>query len=127
MPRNSMLAALLNNKCPRCRKGNVFTYPIVKAPFKFKKMNSSCPHCGLWYEPEPGFFFGAMYVSYALTTGMMLVIAFILYNFFNDPPAFTYIITVIAAILLTFPMNFRLSRLIFLHVFGGINYDKSYN
>jgi uncharacterized protein (DUF983 family) len=32
----------------------------------FPKMHESCPVCGLKFEREPGYFLGAMYISYAL-------------------------------------------------------------
>ncbi len=30
-------------------------------------MNDNCPHCGLKFEREQGYFIGAMYVNYAAT------------------------------------------------------------
>lgn len=33
-------------------------------------MPDHCPECGLSFMPEPGFYYGAMYVSYALTIAL---------------------------------------------------------
>ena len=33
-------------------------------------MPDQCPECGLSFMPEPGFYYGAMYVSYALTIAL---------------------------------------------------------
>ena len=35
-------------------------------------MNDPCPACGLRYEREQGYFVGAIYVNYALTTAVTL-------------------------------------------------------
>ncbi|GAB3978960.1 hypothetical protein GCM10028806_43230 [Spirosoma terrae] len=41
-------------------------------------MHENCPVCGLRYEAEPGFFTGAMYVSYALYVAT-IVSSFVLF------------------------------------------------
>ena len=64
---------LLACKCPRCRKGNMFT---DKNPWNLKKtmkMNRTCPVCGQPLDLEVGFYFGAGYVSYALTVAFSAV------------------------------------------------------
>ena len=123
MQRKSAGYAILNHKCPRCRTGDIFRYSIFQKPAKFTSTHKNCPHCGLQYEREPGFFFGAMYVSYALTMSVLLGTAFILYNFFGDPELTVYIITVPIVVLLLLPVIFRYSRTIYLHSFGGVRYD----
>ena len=37
-------------------------------------MNERCPACGLHFDREPGYFLGAMYISYGLA--LVLVFAF---------------------------------------------------
>jgi hypothetical protein len=64
---NSYLAALLLQKCPRCRQGRLFR---DKNPYHLKHtlaMNEHCPVCGQKTEIETGFYVGTGYVSYALT------------------------------------------------------------
>lgn len=36
---------------------------------KFMKMNEKCFCCGQSFMPEPGYYFGAMFVSYGLNAG----------------------------------------------------------
>lgn len=79
-------------------------------------MHPKCPNCGLRYEKEPGNFYGAMYVSYAFSTAIFLVTAFILYYFFGDPSIEVYLITILVVAALLFPLNFRWSRVIFLYI-----------
>ena len=99
MAKKSAWSAILNHKCPRCREGDIFTYSLLEKPTKFIATNKECPHCGLVYEREPGFFFGAMYVSYALTMAIFLGFTFILYFFFGDPALEVYIIAVVGTVI----------------------------
>ena len=85
-------------------------------------MNEHCSECGLRYEVEPGFFYGAMYVSYAFTVGIMLVGGIVIFNFFNDPDAMGYVIPITTISLILVPFNYRTSRVIFIHLFSGVKY-----
>lgn len=118
-----MVNALLKGKCPRCRKGDMFAYPITKWT-KFNKMNDYCPHCGARLEPEPGFYQGAMYVGYAFTIAIIIVISLVLY-LVGDPSDVVYISTVIGIMILLAPLNYRYSRIVYLYAFGGIPYDPA--
>ena len=58
---------IFNQRCPHCRKGELFK---VKNPYRLKTlfdMHDNCPVCGQRTEIEPGFYYGTSYVSYALT------------------------------------------------------------
>ena len=59
-------------RCPRCRLGRIFRSSIW---FGFPKMHECCPACGLRFEREPGYFLGAMYISYILGVGIIVVFA----------------------------------------------------
>ena len=123
MAAKNLVNALLKGKCPRCREGQMFTYPASKVT-KFNKMNEHCPHCGVRLEPEPGFYQGAMYVGYAFTLFALLFIGLLLYFLF-DPSDLVYIGTVIGVMILFAPLNYRYSRIFYLYAFGGIKYDPS--
>jgi uncharacterized protein (DUF983 family) len=123
MPNKSLVNALLQGKCPHCRSGNMFTYPASNL-FRFNQMNERCPQCGVRLEPEPGFYQGAMYVSYAFTVAFIVIIGLLLY-FSGDPSEWVYIGTVIGVMVLLAPLNYRYSRILFLHFFGGLKYDPS--
>ncbi|HZP95470.1 MAG TPA: DUF983 domain-containing protein [Candidatus Limnocylindria bacterium] len=66
------LAAALRLRCPRCLEGRVWR--------SFLATYERCSVCGLVYEREPGYFTGAMVVSYALAvpTFGIIVIALLL-------------------------------------------------
>ncbi len=120
MSHPSLLESMLIGKCPQCRQDKLFIYPLFHP--KFMNMRTECRCCGLHYEREPGFFYGAMYVSYALNVAIFLAVGFFLYFFFGDPSLTTYIVTVVVASILLYPLVFRWSRSIFLHAFSGMNY-----
>jgi uncharacterized protein (DUF983 family) len=62
---------ILRQRCPRCRAGNIFRYSIFRG---FPKMHERCPVCDLKFDRKPGYFLGAMYVSYGL--GIVIVALF---------------------------------------------------
>lgn len=125
MEEKSLAGALLSGKCPRCRRGDMFSYPATNLS-KFNRMNVTCPHCGIRLEPEPGFYQGAMYVGYAFTLAVIIVVGLLLY-FLGDPSEWVYIGTVIGLMILLAPLNYRFSRIVYLYAFGGIKYDRSWS
>jgi uncharacterized protein (DUF983 family) len=122
MPDRSYVSALLLGKCPHCRQGNMFAHSATSL-LKFSKMNERCPHCGIRLEPEPGFYQGAMYVSYGFTVMVMIIISAILYYMAGHPSEWVYIGVVVAVMLILVPLNYRYSRILFLYMFGGLKYD----
>src|SRR5690606_5031947 len=115
----------LQGKCPRCHTGDIFRYPLVKNFWKFNVMNMTCPHCAVRLEPEPGFYQGAMYVGYGITTGIIILISIILYALGNHSE-WIYIGVVIGVMLLLVPLNYRYSRILYLYMLGGIKFDSTH-
>lgn len=64
------LASSIGCRCPRCREGKLFTYPVSINLKKNMTMNKACPVCGQPTEIEVGFYYGTSYVSYALTVAL---------------------------------------------------------
>lgn len=109
--------SLLKGKCPRCEKGNIFSDKGNLFLFRAPVMHETCPHCGHKFEREPGYFLGAMYVSYALTVALAVAV-FVAWELFM-PGQYDYrVITliVVAQVLLWF-VNFRFSRIIWMYFF----------
>ena len=121
MSERTTLQAVLKGRCPRCREGRMFTHGIYNIRY-MGRMHEECPVCGLKFELEPGFFYGAMYISYAFSVGILLVTTFLLYFLFDDPALTVYIVTITAISLISYPLNFRYSRILFLHLFGGVKF-----
>lgn len=118
MKEKGALQAVLECKCPNCRKGNLFSHPAYDVK-RFGEMPENCENCGFRFEREPGFFYGAMYVSYMLSVGIFLVTSAILYFGFGDPALEVYLICVSLLAFVLYPLTFRYSRAIFVTVFGG--------
>lgn len=122
MPVDNTWKAQLLAKCPRCREGDVFKYPL-KQVLKFSEMHEDCPVCGATFSPEPGFYFGAMFVSYALSVILFLVVGCTFYFLFHPSDLMLVISVTVVAILFT-PFSFRYSRILFLYWFGGYHYQR---
>jgi hypothetical protein len=73
----STLRCILQQRCPRCRTGGIFRYSIFRG---FPKMRERCAICDLKFEREPGYFLGAMYLSYGLGVLIMAPIALLLWS-----------------------------------------------
>lgn len=118
----SQLQAVSKGLCPRCRQGEIFKYPVYNIR-RFDEMYEHCPHCHLRYEIEPGYFWGAMFVSYVLSAGVALVLGFLTFYGLNDPGGWTYVLIICPALVLITPVNFRISRVIWLHFVSGIAFE----
>lgn len=99
----------------------MFTHPWWNVRRMFG-MHQQCSHCEFTFEREPGYFYGAMYVSYAMVVGLFLVIGFVLYKLLGISDLIVFLITIPSTTVLLMPLIFRYSRIIFLHVFGGVKY-----
>ena len=112
--------SIANCKCPRCRKGKVFTY---KNPYhrKFGQIEEKCAECDLIYEMEQGFWYGAMYVSYAFGVAISIPVVLIL-SYTTELDIFQITGVIFLLLFCLMPLLFRYSRSVWLHIF--IRYDK---
>ena len=120
--------SMLTMKCPRCRRGSMFTN---SNPWNLKetlKMPEKCPVCGQPFELEVGFWYGTGYVSYALTVAMTvasLVAWWVLIGLSTDDNRFFWWLGINSVALIALqPWIMRLSRVIYLYFFVG--YDPNY-
>lgn len=126
MKKPNLWISILSNKCPRCRKGNLF---ITKNPYHFKKLFAMpvvCPTCGQLIELETGFWFGTGYVSYALAvalSGLNFVLFYFLFGFsWQDNSPYWFILFNAIILILCQPPLMRWSRTAYLYLF--VKYDK---
>lgn len=106
---------IITAKCPRCREGKMFTGGLYTP--KFADMHQSCPCCGQSFEPEPGFYYGAMYVSFAFNVAAFLISLFVLYQFVEEVTMGMMIAVVAVVVIGLLPVIFRLSRVLWLYMF----------
>jgi uncharacterized protein (DUF983 family) len=106
-PSSSALVALLRQRCPKCRHGEIFGGVIA--------MNERCPQCGLLFEREQGYFTGAMYMSYPLSVvilGLLILVGHLLL----PEVRIEWLIGLAALAYLPFmPLVFRYSRILWIY------------
>ncbi len=122
---DSDTAAMLALRCPRCHEGRLFTSSTYNLT-KFADMPEVCAVCGQATEPEPGFYFGAMFVSYAFSVVIFALTAVALYFLAGDPAVWVYVVAVGTAAAAFTPLSLRYSRSFMLYWFGGIHYQPNW-
>jgi len=117
MIKTSKLSAIVNAKCPQCRRGDIFTGTLYG--FNIQRTNEHCPHCSQRYEIEPGYFYAAMYVSYAMNVIELLSLGILTYilsgGYLEFDSFWLYISVIFSGCFLLAPFNYRYSRVILLH------------
>ena len=91
-PLRALLARALRLRCPRCGQGRLYAHGLT--------MLERCPVCGLRYEREQGYFVGAVYVNYAITTVTVLGGVIVLDQLFGLSLATQLMVAVPLALLL---------------------------
>ena len=107
-PLRTRLAAVAAGRCPRCGGARIFRGRLA--------MHATCPACGLRFEREPGYFTGAMYVSYILALPVLGICVLAVYLL---APSLSFWASVAAAVVLFLPWVpaiFRYSRIIWIHL-----------
>ena len=83
-------------------------------------MRDACPVCGHCFTPEPGFFQGAMFVSYAVGVAELIVGTIIAYVFLSPHIGVSLALVAAAVVhLLLVPQLFEYSRVIWAHLVAG--------
>jgi hypothetical protein len=130
-PRPGYLWSMLTMKCPRCRRGAMFTHanPFKKLTLKhIFDMPDNCPVCNQKYDLETGFWYGTGYVSYALAVAISVatfVAWFILIGVSTeDNRVFWWLGLNILFLVVIQPWLMRISRVIYIRFF--VRYDEDY-
>ncbi len=118
----SITHSVFNFKCPRCREGDLF---VAKSSFNYKeltKMPKNCPVCDQVFLPEPGFYYGAMFISYIICGFWFLgFVGICIFGF--DLSVNTSFVLLALMVAVLFGWIFRISRSIWIHV--NVKYDPS--
>ena len=111
----SYVSKVLTGTCPKCGQTKVFKAKGNPFLFKMPIMHERCSKCNYSFHREPGFYFGAMYTSYALTVAEMVAV-FVLGLLFNIG-FFNIFLGVVITVLILSTFNYRMSRLMWLNMF----------
>jgi hypothetical protein len=84
---------------------------------RFMKMNDSCACCHQSFMPEPGYYFGAMFVSYAINTVFFIFVWLLMYLLMEEVTLTAMIVALLVVILGLLPVTFRLSRVLWIYIF----------
>ena len=120
--KGSKLYSIFTGTCPVCHKGKMY---MDRNPYKFSqtlKMHDRCSHCGTKFKIEPSFFYGAMYVSYAVGVAISVAIFIIAYFFIGLDRNYTFL-AIIGVLAVLLPIIVRVSRNIWINFF--MKYDKN--
>ena len=112
--KGSKAYSIFNFKCPKCHEGDLFE----TTTFSFQKsfeMPDKCPHCGTSYWPEPGFYYGAMFISYIFMGWFCIGFVALLHwgLGWSTAASFALLIGVVAVF---FVYIFRLARAIWINI-----------
>jgi uncharacterized protein (DUF983 family) len=94
--RSVLLSRAIRLKCPQCGESKMFHHWLSMYP--------TCPHCGLKYEREPGYFLGSIYVNYGLTA--MTTTFFYVTLHFGAGVANWWLVPPLLAFCILFPIAF---------------------
>lgn len=124
------LSAILG-KCPNCHNAKVFEYKTYDIK-NLTKMKDECSNCGIDFQKEPGFYFGAAYVSYGITIALWVSVGvallcfdlwgLITFSFTKNP--WTFIVIGLIAQLVFLPPIYRISRILWFSIFLKNEDDK---
>lgn len=109
------LKSVFNLRCPACEKSYLFESEAKIFSFNFK-MHKTCSVCKENLAKEPGFYFGAMFISYIVSGLLSLIFVGILIILLKiDWHIALGILFVILAIFYSY--LFKVSRSIWIHLF----------
>ncbi len=113
----STTAAILRCRCPRCHEGHLFIHTSHYHLSGLLDMPDTCPVCGRDIQIEPGFYLGAMWVSYPIV--MLLLILSLLVSYLVCRLDLLVSFGIACALLLAvLPLILRYSRVLFLYLFA---------
>lgn len=121
--KGSKLYSIVTGKCPRCHEDRMYVNRNPYAISETMTMHEHCRQCGLKYKMEPNFFFGAMFVSYALAV-LVGIITFLITWYIFRTGLINAFIAIFVILILLMPVITRLSRNIYINIF--VNYRTDF-
>ena len=120
--KGTKLYSIFMGSCPVCHGGAMYQSSRAYQPSKTLLMHEHCPNCGVKYKIEPSFFYGAMYVSYAVGVAFAIT-TFIISYFLLSLERLQTFFAISAVLVLSLPIILRLSRNIWINFF--FSYDPA--
>ena len=119
--KGNKLYSILTGACPKCHQESMYAEKNPYLISETLKINDHCSHCKTKYRMEPSFFYGSMYVSYAVGVAFAVAAFVISYVILNSSLT-TAFIAIVFTLIALMPVIMRLSRNIWINLF--MSYDK---
>lgn len=113
--------SILTGSCPKCHSESMYKDTNPYHLSNLFDMCERCSQCNTKYKIEPSFFYGAMYVSYAVGIAFA-VAAFVIAFLIIGTSLLNTFIAIVSTLIVFMPVIIRLSRNIWINFF--IHYDK---
>lgn len=120
LKKGSKLYAILFGVCPKCHSESMYTNNNPYHLSDTLNMHERCSHCDTKYKIEPSFFYGSMYVSYAVGIAFA-VAAFIVSNLFFGSSLKVAFVAIVLTLVGFMPVIMRVSRNIWINFFMSYN------
>ena len=127
-PNRGYLMTVFTCRCPRCREGKLFKYPLSFRMKHIMEMHEECPVCKQPTDIEIGFYYGTGYISYLICI-LIVVVSFLIWFLtigfsFHDKRFLFWIIFICAFLGILQPWLMRFSRVLWLSFF--VKYDPDW-
>lgn len=116
--------AIIDFQCPACRSAHIFKDKKKYNLFDFQGLHKDCQNCGQDLEIEPGFEFGAMYISYGFNTAYFVICSLIIFFTIRPQDIMSYVILDLIVVLGLLPFTIRFCKVLNLYWMAGIKYGK---
>ena len=121
LKKGNKLYSIFTGSCPRCHQESMY---LNKNPYILSetlKMHERCSKCNTKYKIEPSFFYGSMYVSYAVGIIFAFMAFVVSFGIFDSGRNIAFL-CIILTLVICLPIILRLSRNIWINFF--MHYDK---
>ncbi len=122
LKKGNKLYSILTGSCPKCHEESMYTNNNAYVLSDTLKMHERCSNCNTKYKIEPSFFYGSMYLSYAVGIAFAVAAFVISYMFFGASVNIAFI-SIIFTLIVFLPIILRLSRNIWINLF--MSFDKN--
>lgn len=114
--KDTQLYSVVTFTCPYCHEGEFF----VSHPYDLSRagdLHECCPRCGRKYSIEPGFYYGAMYVAYAIGVATCVSMWVAITVLRPAMGVLGQILTISGVMILGTPLFYALSKIIWANMF----------
>lgn len=114
--------SIFTGACPKCHQESMYINKNLYILSETLKMHDHCSYCQTKYKIEPSFFYGSMYVSYAVGIIFAFAAFTVSYGILNTSILSSFF-AIVGTLIVCLPIILRLSRNIWINFF--MSYDKT--